>query len=302
MHTLLEECPNCASRDIAATMSQLFPTDSNDLTVHRDTVLRLLTDAGHNGLALSKLVVRKSADRAHQERAVKELDKTGEIKSRRQGRSTRYWLADSLPPQVSPEEKADEVLRRSFPEQRAGRLLTLSRIKDELLKGMGVPEAAILTCLRVLEREGLVVKLTDGTKTFYGYVPAMRTLLGADPLAPPSLPPATSQPATPTSRIQDPLPSRVSRASDAPLPVTNQRVIEAYRSVRLQRRLPDVEIARLQEVLHCTAEELKPVVMRLCDQGIFIPGKGDWSFATPAARAAAVLIQGDPHLFVRMKD
>jgi hypothetical protein len=69
----------------------------------------------------------------------------------------------------------------------------------------------------------------------------------------------------------------------------------------MQRRLPDVEIARLQEVLNCPVEELKTVVKRLCEAGTFIPGKGDWSFATTAARAAAVLVHGEPHLFVRMK-
>lgn len=292
---------NCASRDISETMSDFSLTDSNDLTVYRESILRQLTEAGEHGLALTKLVSRKSAERPYQEKALKELEKSNAIKSLRQGKSTRYWLTSSLPAQVSPEEKADEVLRRTFPEQRTGRLFSVTRIRDELLKGLTIPDSAIHTCLRVMEQEGLILKLFEGTKTLYAYAPALRTLLGTVSPAAPVTPAAATAPII-TPPKPEPAPSRTIRASDAPLPVTNQRVIEAYRSVRLQRRLPDVEIARLQEVLHCTAEELKPVVARLCDQGIFIPGKGDWSFATPAARAAAVLIQGDPHLFVRMKD
>ena len=282
-------------------MSDFTLTDSNDLTVYREAILGQLTEAGGHGLALPKLVSRKSAERSRQEKALKELEKGGGIKSLRQGKSTRYWLTASLPVQVSPEEKADEVLRHTFPEQRTGRLFTVTRIREELLKGLSIPDSAIHTCLRVMEQEGLILKLFEGTKTLYAYAPSLRTLLG---MATPTATAATSASTVPAPSMPkaEPSPSRLSRASDAPLPVTNQRVIEAYRSVRLQRRLPDVEIARLQEVLHCSAEELKPVVARLCDQGIFIPGKGDWSFATPAARAAAVLIQGDPYLFVRMKD
>jgi hypothetical protein len=80
------------------------------------------------------------------------------------------------------------------------------------------------------------------------------------------------------------------------------QVINAYRDVRSQRRMPDVEIARLKEALGCTPEQIKPLVLQLCEQGVFIPGKGDWSFASPAARAAAILVQNEPYLFVRMKE
>lgn len=273
-------------------MDELFNTNPSDTAAYQGAVLRKLTEAGPNGLALTKLVGKKASARAAQQRVLKEMEKAGAVKAERKGSLTRYWLPDQMPPQVTPEEKADEVLRRVLPDQRRERLLTLARIRDELLKGLGIKEPAIRTCLRVLEQEGLVVKLTEGTRDFYAYVPALKSLLGEAAVeAPP-----------PVEKTPEPAVIKAARSSDAPLPVTNQRVIEAYRSVRMQRRLPDVEIARLQEVLHCTVEELKPVVQRLCEQGTFIPGKGDWSFASTASRAAAVLIQGEPHLFVRMKD
>lgn len=293
-------------------MSDLFHDADQPGSPFESAVLDQLKAAGPNGLAASKLApARAAAEQAEQKRVLKSLEAAGKVQSLRQGKVTRYWLAGAMPPQVTPEEKADEVLRRVLPEQRRERLLTLARIRDELLKGLGIKDAAIRTCLRVLEQELLLVKFTDGAKTYYAYAPALRAMLGEAPPVPAAAPVAKapeSQPhAMPVAPVQaapysSPPPTRTMRPSEAPLPVTNQRVIEAYRSVRMQRRLPDVEIARLGEVLHCTVDELKPVVIRLCDQGIFIPGKGDWSFATPAARAAAVLIQGEPHLFVRMKD
>lgn len=294
-------------------MSDLFHDADQSGSPFEVAVLDQLKAAGQNGLAASKLApARGATEQNQQKRVLKALEAAGKVQALRQGKITRYWLAGEMPPQVTPEEKADEVLRRVLPEQRRERLLTLTTIRDELLKGLGIKDAAIRTCLRVLEQELLLVKFTDGAKTYYAYAPALRAMLGEASAAATPEPTATTAPAqgpapaptTPAPQAQRP-PSpatRPMRASEAPLPVTNQRVIEAYRSVRMQRRLPDVEIARLGEVLHCTVEELKPVVLRLCDQGIFIPGKGDWSFATPAARAAAVLIQDEPHLFVRMKD
>lgn len=290
-------------------MSELFPTDTRDTAAYQAAVMRQLTEAGQNGLALTRIVSKKAAARTTQERVLREMERNELVKSLRKAGSTRFWLAEHLPPQRTPEEQADEVLRRVLPEQRRERLLTLAKIREELLKGLGINDAAIRTCLRVLEQEGLVVKLTEGTKSFYAYAPSLRALLGegasaAAGTAGPATQPepvadVAPQPIAPTSPAPS---SRATRPTETPLPVTNQRVIEAYRSVRMQRRLPDVEIARLREVLHCTVDELKPVVQRLCEQGTFIPGKGDWSFATTAARAAAVLIQDEQHLFVRMKD
>ena len=138
------------------------------------------------------------------------------------------------------------------------------------------------TCLRLLEQQRLLVKLSDGSKTYFAYAPALRAWLDEGDK------PDMAESAAPS-------PGAV------PL-LSPQRVIDAYRSVRAQRRMPDVEIARLQEVMGCTPEQIKPLVLQLCEQGVFIPGKGDWSFASPAARAAAILVQNEPYLFVRMKE
>lgn len=284
-------------------MNEPQHTESPESAAFQSEVLRLLAAAGPAGLAYSKLVVARNENlRAEQKRLLKALEKAGQVVSQEKGASTRYWLAGKKPADVTPEEKADEVLRRLLPDQRKGRLLTQSNIKSELLAGLGIPDSAVRTCLRILEQEQLLLRFTTGAKVFYAYAPAIRTMLGDDlsPAPVPAMPVET--PAASISSAPQPAAPRTTRASEVPLPVTNQRVIEAYRSVRMQRRLPDVEIARLQEVMHCPVEELKVVVKRLCELGTFIPGKGDWSFATPAARAAAVMIQDEPHLFVRMKD
>ena len=283
-------------------MNEPNHTESPDSAAFQSEVLRQLAAAGPAGLAYSKLVIARNENlRAEQKRLLNAMEKSGQVVSQERGASTRYWLTGQKPADVTPEEKADEVLRRLLPDQRKGRLLTQSNIKSELLAGLGIPDSAVRTCLRILEQEQLLLKFTTGAKVFYAYAPAIRTMLGEDlsPMPAPAVPVET--PAAPTASTAQPAP-RTTRPSEVPLPVTNQRVIEAYRSVRMQRRLPDVEIARLQEVMHCPVEELKVVVKRLCELGTFIPGKGDWSFATSASRAAAVMIQDEPHLFVRMKD
>lgn len=284
-------------------MNEPHHTEPPESAAFQSEVLQQLAAAGSAGLAGSKLVVARNENlRAVQKRLLKALEDSGQIVAQEKGTSTRYWLAGQKPAEVKPEEKADEVLRRLLPDQRKGRLLTQSNIKSELLAGMGIPDSAVRTCLRILEQEQLLLKFTTGAKVFYAYAPAIRTMLGDDTSSVPPVGPTTEAAVSgPSTSPPTPGP-RTTRPSEVPLPVTNQRVIEAYRSVRMQRRLPDVEIARLQEVMHCPVEELKVVVKRLCELGTFIPGKGDWSFATPAARAAAVMIQDEPHLFVRMKD
>jgi hypothetical protein len=185
---------------------------------------------------------------------------------------------------MTPEERADEVLRRVLPEQRRGRLFTRAKLQSELLKGLAIKEPAVQTCLRLLEQQRLVIKLTDGTKTFYTYAPALREWLAE----------AVLEDVEATVELES--------TAEAESQVNLSKVVEAYRAVRVQRRMPDIEIARLQEELGCSADDIKPLVQQLCEQGVFIPGKGDWSFASPAARAAAILVQNEPYLFVRMKE
>ena len=239
--------------------------------------------AGSAGVSASQLLnTKKPALKAERQNVLAELVATGEAQQQCKGKAVRYWLQGQMPVQTTPEERADEVLRRVLPEQRRGRLFTQARIQSELLKGLGIKAPAVQTCLRLLEQQRLLVKLTDGAKIFFAYAPALQAWLEEGDKA---------------EQGEDALPAT------GALPLLSlPRVIDAYRSARAQRRMPDVEIARLREVLGCTAEQIKPLVVQLCEQGVFIPGKGDWSFASPAARAAAILVQNEPYLFVRMKE
>lgn len=254
-------------------------------------VLAQVKAAGQAGIVHGKLVTtKKKAEKKPQDGQLADLVETGKLVLQTKGKTRRYWLAGEMPQPVKPEELAYEVLSKVLPEQKRGRLLTLAKIRDELLKGKGIKEPALRTCLRVLEKEKLLVKLLAGTTAYYAYVPALKELLEQEALLvrPEPLPETPAQ--------------RAGKPPGTALAVTTQRVIEAYKTVRMHRRMPDVEIVRLQEVLQCTVERLKPVVVQLCEQGVFIPGKGDWSFASPAARAASILIHNEPYLFVRMKE
>ncbi|MFZ4767088.1 MAG: hypothetical protein ACOYMN_19215 [Roseimicrobium sp.] len=281
-------------------MTHPAPTENPESAAFQASVLEKLAAAGPKGVAMSNLASAREPElRVAQKAQLAQMEAAGQVQAQRKNSIVRYWLTGQMPPEVTPEEKADEILRRLLPEQRRGRLLTPGMIKSELLKGQGIPDSALRTCLRILEQERVLLKLSAGSTVYYTYAPAVRSLLLEDAASPP---PAALAPPGPANTAVSAAASRQARAAEAPLPVTNQRVIEAYRSARMQRRLPDVEIARLQELLHCPVEELKIVVKRLCELGTFIPGKGDWSFATAAARAAAVVVQDEPHLFVRMKD
>lgn len=255
----------------------------------RTHALDRLRVAGSTGISASQLVdTKKPALKSERLKLIAELVETGEAQEQRKGKTVRYWLQGQMPVQTTPEEQADEVLRQVLPEQRRGRLFTQAKIQSELLKGLGIKAPAVQNCLRLLEQQRLMVKLTDGSKTFFAYAPALREWLEegcnleqAEPAVVP---------------LEEPL------SADSAPGLSSTNVIDAYRSVRAQRRMPDVEIARLQEALGCTPEQIKPLVLQLCEQGIFIPGKGDWSFASTAARAAAILVQNEPYLFVRMKE
>jgi len=170
--------------------------------------------------------------------ALGELVAAGEAQEQRKGKTVRYWLQGLMPVPTTPEEMADEVLRRVLPEQRRGRLFTQAKIQSELLEGLGIKAPAVQTCLRLLEQQRLLVKLSDGTKTYFAYAPALRAWLdeGSHPELAPAIAPSVEAAPSAGSVPQPSLPL----------------VIDAYRSVRAQRRMPDVEIARLQEVMGCT--------------------------------------------------
>lgn len=270
-------------------MNETQHSPSLETGAFRSRALDRLRSAGAVGVSASQLIeTKKPALKTARLAALGELVAAGEAQEQRKGKTVRYWLQGLMPVTTTPEEKADEVLRRVLPEQRRGRLFTQAKIQSELLKGLRIKAPAVQTCLRLLEQQRLLVKLSDGTKTYFAYAPALRAWLdeGSHPELAPAIAPSVEAAPSAGSVPQPSLPL----------------VIDAYRSVRAQRRMPDVEIARLQEVMGCTPEQIKPLVLQLCEQGVFIPGKGDWSFASPAARAAAILVQNEPYLFVRMKE
>lgn len=287
--SLLEHGTKHATESSTAAMNETHHSPALEPGAFRLLALDRLRAAGDSGLSASQLVdTKKAALRADRQKLIAQLLAAGEVQQQRKGSTVRYWLQGQMPVQVTPEEKADEALRRLLPEQRRGRLFTQAKIQSELLKGLGIKAPAVLTCLRLLEQQRLLVRFTDGAKIYFAYAPALRDWLDAEGHPMPEEP-AAAPPAEPP--VAPPAPS-----------FGAAQVIDAYRAVRAQRRMPDVEIARLKEALGCTPEQIKPLVLQLCEQGVFIPGKGDWSFASPAARAAAILVQNEPYLFVRMKE
>lgn len=82
--------------------------------------------------------------------------------------------------------------------------------------------------------------------------------------------------------------------------VSLERVRQAYESVVRASGFSDVLIVDLQWACAVPLEKLKPFLLAQSRAGQVAPSRGDWSLADPAARAAAIELQGEPYLRVRL--
>lgn len=80
-----------------------------------------------------------------------------------------------------------------------------------------------------------------------------------------------------------------------------EQVIDAYRRIVQRTRYPDVLISDLQKDSGADLAALKSWLIEQCLQHRAIPGKGEWTVASDAAKAAAIQINNEPHLFVKFR-
>ena len=75
---------------------------------------------------------------------------------------------------------------------------------------------------------------------------------------------------------------------------------QAYAALVRAGGFDDIRISDLQERSGLPLAELQAWLLEQSRAGRAVPTRGDWSLASPGARAAAIEIRGEPHLQVRL--
>ncbi len=73
----------------------------------------------------------------------------------------------------------------------------------------------------------------------------------------------------------------------------------AYAALARESGFADVLISELQARAGVPLGTLQPWLLEASRRGAVLPGRGDWSLASEAARRAAISVRGEPHLRVR---
>ena len=82
--------------------------------------------------------------------------------------------------------------------------------------------------------------------------------------------------------------------------VSWEQVHRAYETAVRESGFSDVLIVDLQRTSGIALEDLKPFLLAQSRAGRLTPSRGDWSLADAPARAAAIELQGEPYLRVRL--
>jgi len=92
-------------------------------------------------------------------------------------------------------------------------------------------------------------------------------------------------------------------ASGSKAEISKQSVLMAYRSVVDEKGYADVLVCEVLSRLPDAAPKLlSSLLTQACKEGWAVASGGDWSLSSDAERAAAVYINGQPHLRIRIND
>ncbi len=156
----------------------------------------------------------------------------------------------------------------------------------ELGRKLPAHERSLLgDALARLRAQRQVVPLRQGKNTFLAFAGPLRVWLEHEVAAAPSAVP-----------VPDPVPAEKDDDLDAAL-------FFAYtRLVRESGGFPDVKIAGLHRAVGDRAPTLANRLVALWREGRATLSLGDWSLADETARAAAVELDGEKYLLVRLDD
>lgn len=234
-------------------------------TEARAAVLLALRRAGGRGLSLAKLGCKRSGDSRH--RALRALVGSGEAIVLGDGREALAVVADRAP-------TAEAVAKKV--EARASMRRGAALARDEMLAWCSATEAFLLdAALRALVKSGRLVPLRSGEGTLYTHVGSVAGVA------------ATPKPVAPEPEKSADQENRL-------------RIIEAYRRLVEREGFGDVVIAELRREAGLPQGDLAAWLLEQSRCGRAHLGRGDWSLADEAARGAAVVAAGEPHLRVRL--
>lgn len=137
-------------------------------------------------------------------------------------------------------------------------------IASELRRGLkGAPNDKAEEAIKLLIRDGILLRLPRGSTAFF-------------------LPTASLRGAV--SEMQT---------------LTRERVLTAYREIVNATGLSNVLVEKLRRHLQTPINKLAEMLVQECRAGRAVLSRGDWLLASEATRAAAVHIDGEPHLIIR---
>ncbi len=131
--------------------------------------------------------------------------------------------------------------------------------------------------IRLLVSQKKLIRVQRAKSVFYLHAAGILPLLEASPTQPPA-----------------------GETAARPPEVSWEQVQRAYETVVRASGFSDVLIVDLQRACAVPLEELKPFLLAQSRAGRLSPSRGDWSLADPAAREAAIALQGEPYLRVRL--
>lgn len=242
-------------------MSRPVPTRAVPAEQFVDDLLRRLDAAGERGLTTAELALPSSSSQAG--RAHREALKSLLKRGDIGNLGTVRRPRYVLSAHFRPLEIAYEHIAHTARE--AGTRLSS---KAALEKGLsGAAKKRVDEALKLLVAEGVLLRLKWGSHLLYLHASAV----------------SGRSDARSASRID---PAALRRAYD-----------ETVREFGY----PDVLIHELHLRLGGELEPLKQALLDACQTGEAIPGVGDWSLSSEQERAAALYIDGRPHLRVRFK-
>jgi hypothetical protein len=240
-------------------------TTINDTVLQAAELLRSLEEAGAAGAPKAQLIAGKG--RKGKEEALAALIARREVLNIGAQRRPIFALARLCDPskqaRITIEEKAVP-----------GRAILFT--KQELFEGCSpAAEEEFDKMLGALVREGRLVCVERGKAVYYLHSAALESLIGAD------------------ARCLVP-------SSPAILPLSADRIKQAYREVVWDTGFSDVTISQLQQRAAVPLDVLKRWLLEESRAGRALPTRGDWSLADADTRAAAIDIAGEPHMRIRL--
>jgi len=238
--------------------------DSDDSNQCEEQILKRLTAAGAGGLTLTGLRLPGSGTRKGKTcRAVlRGLLKKGAVGNLGSSGRPRYVAAAHFKPL---EIAYDHLDARGH--ECGLRLASRTTLAKGLARGAASKK--VDEALKLLVAEGRLLRLKWAGRPVYLHVSAL------------------------------PTPRPASTASVAADPAAVRR---AYREAVNAFGYPDVLIHEVSLRLGGDLHALKEVLHEACRSGRAVASMGDWSLSSPAERAAALYIDGHPHLRIRLMD